>query len=41
MGSVTTMDFFGAQEQARKRTSLLVVYYAVAVALIIATHSNQ
>jgi len=35
MATTSTVDFFGYQEQARKKTSFLVFLYCVAVALII------
>ena len=35
MDNVGTMDFFGHQEQARRKTSLLVIYYVMAVIFII------
>ncbi len=35
MSNVGTMDFFGHQDDARKKTSLLVGYYILAVAFII------
>ncbi len=36
MDNVGTMDFFGHQDVARRKTSLLVVYYILAVCFIIA-----
>ena len=35
MATVGRMDFFESQEHARRRTSVLIVYYVLAVALII------
>ena len=35
MDNVGTMDFFGHQDQARRKTSLLVIYYVMAVIFII------
>ena len=34
MATVSSMDFFAHQDQARKKTHLLVIYYILAVILI-------